>query len=416
MKNLNKYNIVRLLLLLLVVAPAISLFQACNNEIPGEYVIAEGTPEIYYVRLPDPSAADSLIVAAYMDNTICLVGDYLNSIKEIYFNDQQATLNNSLITKNTLFVNVPKTIPGLVTNKIYMVTGTNDTIQYDFSVLVPAPTVASMSCEYVQDGDVAILYGDYFIEDPNVPLSINMPGNIPVTEIISISKLEVKFVVPEGSQSGYINVSSIYGSSRSKFQFRDKRGMILDWDNTNAAGGWRSGVIRNGDPIEGITGNYVYFHGELQGGAGASWAEDQFSFNLWGSSNNRPEGDLFDIDPATALLKFEINVIDNWASGALQMIFTPWETKETNSYIADGITPRGLWYPWLETGSYTTDGWITVSFPLSEFIYNHEGVTMEQAPKGNYGGLTFFVWHGGIAGTDCVPTICIDNIRVVPAE
>jgi len=29
-------------------------------------------------------------------------------------------------------------------------------------------------------------------------------------------------------------------------------------------------------------------------------------------------------------------------------------------------------------------------------------------------GLTFFVWNGGVSGTDCNPVICIDNIRVVP--
>ena len=59
---------------------------------------------------------------------------------------------------------------------------------------------------------------------------------------------------------------------------------------------------------------------------------------------------------------------------------------------------------------------MTVSIPLTEFKYDHTGGTLEVAPKGSYGGLTFFVYHGGIAGTACTPYICIDNIRVVPNE
>jgi hypothetical protein len=416
MKNMVKYNIEKKVIHFLFIISALSVFQACNDGMPGEYTIADGTPEVYYVRLPEPSSADSLITAAYMQNTICLVGNDLNSIKELYFNDQQAMLNNSLITKNTLFVNIPKTIPQVVSNKIYMVTGAGDTLDYDFNVQVPAPSVVSMSCEYAYDGDEVILYGDYFIDDTNLPLEITMAGNIPVTEITSISKQSVSFIIPAGAEKGYINVTSIYGTSRSKFQFRDERGMILDWDNLNADGGWRSGVIKESDPIAGISGKYAYFSGAQSGEAGSTWDEDGFSFNLWGTANGRPEGDLFDTNLSSALLKFEVNVLTDWSASALQMIFTPWATTGTNAYLADGTTPRGLWIPWEESGSYTTNGWITVSFPLSNFVYDQEGNTLDAASVGNYGGLTFFVFNGGIAGTDCELQICIDNIRVVPAE
>lgn len=98
-----------------------------------------------YVRVPDPAAADSLLTGAYMANTICLVGENLRSVYELYFNDQKAILNTSYITDHTLMVDVPKEIPSVVTDKIYMVTKAKDTIDYDFKVLVPAPTVNSIS-------------------------------------------------------------------------------------------------------------------------------------------------------------------------------------------------------------------------------------------------------------------------------
>ena len=388
--------------------------EACNDN-PDKFELTKGIPEVYYVRVANPESADSLLVGAYMDNSIVLVGKNLTSIKEIWFNDKRAILNTSFITDNNLFVTVPKEIPGVVTDKIYMITSKNDTVTYDFSVQVPGPVVSRISCEYAHDGDEVIIYGDYFIDDPNVPLTILMAGNVPVTEIISIEKTKVKFRIPEGAQKGYVNVKSIYGSARSKFQFRDDRGMILDWDNLDASGSWRGGRIKNSDP-EGISGNYVYFTGSLDGDPTADWAEDDFSFNLWGKANGRPEGDLFDTDPANSVLKFEVNVTQPWETLALQMIFTPWDLMDTNSYIADETVPRGLWRPWESTGTYVTNGWETVSIPLSEFKYTHTGGSLEMAPKGNYGGLTFFVYHGGIAGTACTPYICIDNIRVVPNE
>lgn len=401
---------------LLIVAFLLSIsgvLYSCDDN-PDKYEITKGLPKVYYVRVPEPASADSLLVKAFMDNTIVLVGENLTSIKEMWFNDQRAVLNSSLITYNTLFVSVPGEIPTVVTDKIYMVTRSNDTVTYDFGVQVPQPMVSRISCEYAHDGTLATLYGDYFIDDPNVPLTITMAGNVPVKEIISIEKTQVTFRIPEGSQKGYLNVQSIYGSGRSRFQFRDDRGIILDWDELNANGGWRAGNIKNSDP-EGITGNYVYFSGDMAGDL-STWNEDAFSFNLWGVSNGRPEGDLFSIPVDSAQLKFEVNVTQPWSAGALQMIFTPWAVSGTNSYLADATVPRGLWRPWESAGSYTTDGWITVAFPLSNFIYSHTGGTLQKAAVGNFGGLTFFVYHGGILGTDCSPSICIDNIRVVPIE
>ena len=401
---------------LLLLATALlfgSMFQSCDDD-PDKYEIADGVPEVYYVRVSDPKSSDSLLVKAYMDNTIVLVGNNLRSIKELLFNDKKAILNSSFMTDQYVIVTVPKEIPSVVTDKIYMVTKSNDTISYNFTVQVPNPIVNSISCEYAHDGDVAVLYGDYFIDDPNVPLQISMAGNIPVTEIISIEKTQVSFRIPQGAQKGYLNVNTIYGLGRSKFQFRDDRGMILDWDNSNAAGGWRAGKVKSTNP-EGISGNYVYFTGNVKGDL-TNWSEDDFSFDLWGSANGRPEGDLFSTPLESSQLKFEINVTQAWSADALQLIFTPWSLGGTNGYIADGTTPRALWRPWEKTGSYQTDGWVTVSIPLTDFKYDHTGASLEMAAPGNYGGLTFFVYHGGIKGTDCTPYICIDNIRVVPIE
>ena len=88
---------------------------------------------------------------------------------------------------------------------------------------------------------------------------------------------------------------------------------------------------------------------------------------------------------------------------------------DNRSYIADASVPRGVWNPWKATGTYKTAGWETVSYPLSEFNYSFDGsVSANKLTADMMRGLTFYVWHGGVAGKDCNPHICIDNIRVVP--
>ena len=416
MRTLYK-NISRLTLGFVVSLGLLTL-ASCNDN-PDAFVLTDGVPEVHYVRIPDVLSADSLLTRAFMGKTIAIIGKNMTSVKEVWFNDQKTVLNTSLITSTALITTVPTVIPNVVTNKIYLINKNNDTIKVDFLVDVPAPLVNSMQCEYVAAGEIATIRGNFFLsvagsENPEVVFT----PNIKATDIVSFNINEIKVRVPSGAQEGPVSVVSRYGSTRSKFWFRDNRGIILDWDNLNANGGWRSGVISNSNPVAGITGNYVKFSGSMTADPSASWNEDAFSFNLWGSANGRPEGDLFSIAPEKALLKFEINVTKAWKSGAMQMIFTPWATSGTNSYLADGATARGLWMPWKSTGTYTTDGWETVTIALKDFKYNHTGEALSLPSAGNWGGLTFFLWHGGeqAKGEDCTPEICIDNIRVVPAE
>lgn len=413
---------------------------SCEDQ-PDKFKLTSGLPVVKYVRVTDPEKSDSLITSAYMDNQICLVGDNLTSIKEIYFNDKKAILNTSLITDHTLLVTVPGDLPGLVTNKMYMITAGKDTVDYDFGVIVPGPSVRSMSCEFARPGDEVTLIGDYFIDDPGTPLSIMMGGSVNVTDIKSIEKTRIRFIVPEEAQPGYINVATIYGTGRSAFKFRDTDNILFDWDGNNDAlalgWGWRDGAklvhAPGTDAWDAIDGNYIVFSGSMAGEAGATWDEDSFSFNYWPETSSghpalsslpRFAKMLENYDLSKLQLKFEVLIPDSnpWSSSALQIIFSGDNTvtyaSASNAYLSDTSVPRGLWIPWQLSGSYDTRGrWITVSLPMSSFNYTHEGNACGTAlSKNDFTGLTFFVWNGGVTGTDCDPVICIDNIRVVPIE
>ena len=204
-----------------------------------------------------------------------------------------------------------------------------------FGVDVPAPVVANMLCEYVADGETAVIMGNYFVDDPASPLTVFFPGNVEGT-IVNSTIDEIHVTVPDGVGPGQIQVRSLYGTTRSRFFFRDDRNIILNFDDLTAAGGWRSGVIGSSNPAP-ISGNYVRFSGAMAGGAGTTWNEDAFSFNLWPQANGRPDVPFYTGEIKDGIIKFEVNVVAAWESSALQMIFTPYSVTGANSYIADGI-------------------------------------------------------------------------------
>ena len=425
MKN---YRYINYFFAILIIVMGFSL-TSCEDE-PDRYVVASGSPTVKYIRVTDIAASDSLLTGAYMSSNICIVGDNLRSIYELYFNDQKAVLNTSYITDHTLIVDVPKDIPSVVTDKIYMITQSKDTVKYDFKVLVPSPTVNSMSCEFAKPGSEVTLYGDFFIDDPNVPLTITMAGNVEVNQITKISKTAISFILPSEAASGYINVKSIYGIGRSKFRYYDTRNVLFDWDGSHGGlsigKGWRDGSkVKKEEDENSLDGAYICFTGDMAGGVGTTWNEDAFSFNYWPDSSDKLTSRksfsemIEEYGINNLQVKFEINVPSSnpWQSGGLQIIFYD-NPAGDNAYFSDTNVPRGLWLPWRSTGSYDTEGkWVTVSLNLSDFNKTHEGNRCDVAlDKKMLDGLTFFVWNGGVEGKDCTPIIMIDNIRVVPVE
>ena len=426
------------------------LMTACEDQ-PDKYEIADGVPTLKYVRSPLLEEADSLLVGAYLGNTVCLVGDNLRSIYELYFNDQKATLNTSYMTDHTILVDIPKNIPEEVTNKIYMVTKSGAKVDFDFNVMVPAPVVSSMSCEYAPAGSEAVLYGDYFVDDPNIPLTISMPGDITVEgeQITSITKTAVKFIVPEGAVQGNIRVKSIYGTGQSVFQYKDTRNILFDWDG-KYEGALAAGNSWNGDnekkgqilpSVPSVDGKYMVMGpATLSGG---QWqTPGEYLMMYWPDPNategcvplyNLPQFKkmLEDYKIEELALKFEVYVptSNSWMAEGMQIRFTSLDevsmSNQTQDYIwnddeshEEGKAPRGVWVPWEETGSYDTNNqWVTVTLKMSEFNKLVSGLASDtEFTQDRFAGLSIFLRGGGVDGEECEPLICIDNIRVVPVE
>lgn len=430
---------------------AVSFFASCADE-PDKFELTGGKPTIHYIRPQDVAAKDSLLVEAMTATPICIVGENLTSIKEMYFNDIKATLNTSYITKNTMLLNVPKEVPGSNTGKIYIVTRDADTVTYDFKVLVPAPVVSAMKNEWAKVGEEAVINGQYFVNDPNQPLTIKFTGIsnstnivVPAENIKEMTNSTLRFIVPEGVEEGLIEVESIYGAGKSKFYYKDSRGMITNFDNPDgfSDNSGTKGIVPQGWNLKptystegGVDGYYVQVGpSETEGG----WVEDlklSWWCGNWGgdpmsitSGAGTPLRNILDFTNWQNMsFKMELYIPKSnpWSAGAMQILFAnnlqcANDTWQNNTYIhtsADGglDLPRALYNPWKDTGSFHTDDqWITVTIPLTDFVYNDDGSKVSN-PMNISSFDSFVIWpmNGGVNGTKCTPIFRYDNIRIVP--
>lgn len=430
-----------LILTIIAVASSFSL-QSCKDQ-PDEFKLSDGTPTIYYIRPASYSASDSLLVEAAPQTSICLVGSNLKSIQQMFFNDKKAVLNTSYITDNTLFVQIPSDIPDEVSDKIYMITQAHDTLTYDFHVVIPAPVVTAMKNEWVKVGEDAVITGQYFIDDPNQPLTVTFTGisnsisvKVPAENFKSITRSQLVFTVPEGAEEGQIEVASVYGKGLSKFYFRDSRNLITNFDGATdvVPQGWN--IAATYSDVNGVDGKYVQLGPkETEGG----WVEE-LKLPFWcGNWNGDPMSitsgpgiplrnflDFSDWQNMSFKMELYIPKSNPWSAGAMQILFVNYkqcanDSWQNNTYIhtkADGglDLPRALYRPWETTGSFDTgDEWITVTIPLTDFVYNDDG-TKVSSTMSIESFDSFIIWpiNGGVAGTTCTPIFRYDNIRVVP--
>lgn len=421
----------------------LAILASCTAiDYPDRYKETKGIPEVSYIRYAD---RDVIISQASMDETICIVGNNLTSVHDIYFNDQAAVLNTSYMTEHAIIVSVPKNLPTVQDDKIHFITRDSSVVLYDFVVLPPVPKINSLSNEWANPGETVTVTGSYLF----APLTVQFPGTDPIDITVSDGQ-SFDVVVPAGAQPGKIKVETISGLAQSIFMYKDSRGMLFNFDNdphpTNH--GWHAQVIETDETA--IDGNFLRL-----GGGGAKldadggWNDGAFSFEYWPGDWDDPVSyadsprltDFADFTKwANMALKFEMYIptTNPWKSGAMQLIIGGVElvtggaegavdidgnkTAGANNKFVSGdglpMAPRALYRPWEATGSFDTgDKWITVTVPYTSFVYNSDGTTNTyEVNAKSFTSLTIFVWNGGVTGTECEPTIKIDNIRAVPIK
>lgn len=433
-------------------------FTSCSDE-PDKYEVAGGTPTIDYIRPVDVASKDSLLTSASLENTICIVGRNLRSIVGINFNDQKAVMNTSYMTDNTIIVTIPKAIPENVSDKIYFITSGKDTLSYDFKVTVPAPKISGMSNEWAAPGEQVSINGDYFVDYDNSHLSIKVGDDYTIPyEDLTITQNSIKFNLPENMPKHEpIYITTINGTTKAGFQYMDNRGMLFDFDTPCYTGevlgnhGWHGRDIVKDDTS--LSGNYMVLGGAKMDKDGG-WEDSHFSFEYWPGNWQDPETysthpriqDLADFsDWKDMSLKFEMCIPkdNSWSAAPIQIYFGSVSQVSNGSagvqdiygntlgganntfFHEQGKLARALYMPWQNTEDklYNTEGkWVTVTIPLTDFVYDWDGNKgLSYSGVNDFSAFNMFVVKGAYndatvlpQGVECNPIIKIDNIRVVP--
>lgn len=361
------------------------ILTGCSNE---ENLINGGKPKISYIRMTDPKSSDSLIVSASQNQMIAIMGENLQKTAEVWVNDQKAGLISTFVTSTTVIARVPKQLPTEITNTLKLKFTDGDSLVYPFTLKVGKPIIDYMLCEYVNEGDIATIRGNYFYKPAKVFFSGNVEG-----EIVDISQDIIQVKVPQGAQPGPITVETNFGSTKSNLYFRDSRNMISTFDKSTV--GWAKGAefIKDSDPdIANINGKFMRIK-EVIGGW--QWWEMYVAgrdSDLKNETKNIPQAAF--LSPSSYTLKFEINTLKPLTGAWLKMFMGP------------DIYNRGdaayVWQPNLDTKGK----WETIAIPFSSFYtanllfpYNADG----------YG--VFFFFHGP---NEADVNMAIDNFRVVP--
>lgn len=378
MKPINK-----ILILLLAAFSTAFIFTSCEKD------DSEGTPNISYVRITDPASSDSLLVGAGQGQLVVIMGSNLRHAVAIWFNDRPAVLTPPYITDQSIIVRVPSEIPIDVTNKVRIIFKNGYELVYNFEVQISKPLVNSMACEFVNEGDVAIIRGNYFY----MPLAVSFEGGA-TGDIVDITDTEIKVRVPAGAMPGPVTVTTNFGETVSDFLFRDDRPKVIDGDPHE--GWWGSYLVTDvtaGDPPK-ISGNYYRMTKQVK-----SWTWDSPEV-AGGPANSMPNHatnvpDAAILKPSDYNLKFEVNTVKPY-NGNRVMFNVGLGGEDNNAYT----------WP----APYDSKGqWHTIVIPFED-VYNSYAVKPTVIPAGYWTRILIF----GPGELDA--DICFDNVRVVPKK
>jgi hypothetical protein len=385
MKSFNK----RLLILLMTVG-VITMVISCSKDEAGE-------PSISYVRVTRPESSDSLLIGAGQGQLIAIVGNNLKDAVEIWFNDQQARLTPTYITNTRILVSVPTQIPIAITNKLKIIFKNGHELLYNFQVQISKPLVTSMASEFVNEGDKAIINGNYFY----APLTVTFTGGVTGT-IVTRKDQQLEVLVPAGAQPGPITIKTNFGEVTSTFWFRDNRNLIIDGEHFKAGGApegwWGTYLITTPDPSKGdppkISGNYYRFKKQVK-----AWVWDQPEVAGGPISDmpahNKTIPDDAILNPANYNVKFEINTLKPYNKNRI-ILNVGLTAEDNNGYI---------WQP-----PYDSKGqWNTITIPFDEMVAKYATKPVV-SPAGYWTRILIF------GGDDLDADMCFDNLRIVPKK
>lgn len=386
---------------LFFLAVTFMLLQACENDEVNSPVI---TGIINYAPSPDDTVLQSLTPGQW----VVVTGHNLQDALQISFNGISASFNSGLFSDTYAVVQVPSvipfpSIPAEKLNTIQYITS-HGAATFEFNIVAPAPIITRISNENANPGDSVYIYGTNLF----LLTKISFAG-VPITSYTSsVNGTSVGFVLPELSQSGPVVVANQSGGDSTVYNVNDVTGVLCDFDDINTMS-WGTGTNNSSADFPGNKGYYAVLKNSILSGGDEVWWNWERSINTnavqWVpvSSLNEPVGNY--------AFKFEINVPDAWKGTSIVIL-----KDYTWTYVAP-------YEPWKDangdTFSYSTNGWLTVTIPLSEFRKDKgtglavTSLTDLLGSTGNGSVNIYTINTSASSPTATGLTAAIDNIRVV---
>lgn len=284
-------------------------------------------------------------------------GQHLDLVKLVRFGGglEVKVENNN---ENELTVNVPA---GATSGTITLVAVNGDEVvpAQLLNVLPSTNSVITNISATVRPG------GKLTIEGRNLDeiSEIIFPGNIRATRFgiktstlievfvpleVKTGEAQLTFVTFDGQtfQSPLVNISGVDPVADASLVF-------FNFDNLGSWWGDAGGIENQAELSLNGT-NYFRVNKNLNGWAGLFWRNAQ---------NNFPAA-VIGTKVADYVLKFDVNVLSPMTGGELA-----WRLKGSSGDYWYG------WRPWEATGSYSTNGWITVTIPLTAFTSGGKPIT-----------------------------------------
>ncbi len=388
--------------ILLLAASMLLMQYACKKENSGK------TPHIERVRAISPSPDDSVLTGALPGQIVVLQGSNFTGTSRVLFNGFPAAINSALFSDHNLVVTVPAiawdSIPDGKLNTVEVVTA-QGTANYSFNIIAPLPGINSLSNEMALAGSTLVINGNNFYGITKVIF----PGGVEVDNPMVTGITQITLTVPAGiTQSGPIQVVGTYGTGVSILLFNDyTTGMLTTFDDGNYSWGAFK-ITDDATAFPGNTGKYAEI--AVPGGVGAgdfAWYDGVRSVNTngvtWIAADHLS-------DPLSSYaLKFEMSLRQPWSAGSFYIV------KDYDwTYLA-------RFEPWTSNGGapVTTNGWVTVTIPLTQFKTKANGVDGTGSPAINLaklvgngsGSLSVMLVNNGATATPAID-IAFDNFRI----
>ncbi|CAH0304511.1 MULTISPECIES: glycan-binding surface protein [unclassified Pedobacter] len=401
MKNLlNRANSHLLLILVAIIFFAV---QGCKKDASSSS--SSGPPVITGVRNYVPSPGDSLLTRVGTGKWVVITGSNLKGALQIYFNGVKGSFNDAWFSDTSAIVLMPAVIPFPLVepsqlNTIRFVTTKGETT-FSFPIVAPAPTISEISNESANPGDSVTIKGLNFFFIQRVSYAgVEVTGFKGANDGTVIS-----MAVPASvSTPGPVIVTTKSGTATTFYNVHDfTTGVLNNYDGINTFS-WGSDVSNSAVNFPGNNGNYGILKATNIPAGNGSWWEGGRSINT-NAVQWVPTANLQDTLNKYSL-KFEIAVKKPWTDGSIQIV-----KDYTFTYSA-------FYRPWKNAngsnGSFKTNGWQTVTVPLSNFLKNglpSPTLTELLGSTGNGAINVTFTNDGSTVVTDF--EAAIDNIRIV---